>query len=69
MKMESKNSKLSVATEMFDIVYNDIMHLWSMIPKDDFWVAQHFIDSSFKYLKAIKEIRNNYEHTKNPCSN
>lgn len=69
MKMNVRPSKAIVATtEMYDIIYNDIMHLWSLLPKDDFWTARHFIDASMSYLRSIKDIKGNYEQRENTDS-
>lgn len=69
MKKIAKPLKIiSATTEMYDIIYNDIMHLWCLLPKDDFWVARQFIDSSISYLHHIKELRDKYEQRENSIS-
>lgn len=57
-----------VCNEIYDIVYNDIMHLWTLLPKDDFWVSRQFIQASIDYLHSLHEIRKHYEDQENTDS-
>lgn len=57
---------IKVNTEIYDIIYNDIMHCWALLPKDDFWVCRQFISASIDYLHSLADIRKHYEERQNP---
>lgn len=56
----AKNTHKST-NEICEIIHNDFLRCWKLLPKDDIFVCYNFLKSSFNYFETLSKINEHYE--------